>query len=351
MGLTALHGLLYGTTTAGGAKTFGTIFERGLSGKVRTLYSFQGGTDGSEPDGPLVELNGVLYGMTEYGGSAGDGTIFAMRNGKERVLYAFKGGSDGATPVLAGLVALGGKLYGTTNAGGDSKCRVAHSVGCGVVFEVTSTGSERVIYRFRGKPDGAAPSGVLIVSGGVLYGTTEFGGTYDNGSVFWITTGGAEKRLYGFKGYPDGATPFAGLTELNGSFYGTTTLGGAYDGSGTVFELNASGSESVLHSFKGAPDGALPYAGLTVVGDALYGATEVGGSSEPSCIGHGIVGCGTIFSIGSSGNLSLIYRFKGRKDGTNPLSTLVLVKDALYGTTFGGGDRDNGTVFEIVPQK
>jgi uncharacterized repeat protein (TIGR03803 family) len=349
-GLTALHGPLYGTTTTGGAHTFGTVFVRGSSGKVHLLYSFQGGNDGAAPEGNLLDLNGTLYGTTEYGGADGDGTVFAATTaGKERVLYSFKGGTDGATPVLAGLLLLHGKLYGTTNAGGDASCHNQQIVGCGTIFEVGTSGTERVLYRFKGQPDGASPSGSLIDVSGVLYGTTNFGGTYGNGSVFSVTTAGVVKKLYSFKGYPDGATPFAGLTALNGNLYGTTTLGGAFDGSGTIFELSSSGSERVLHSFKGAPDGSLPYGGLIDVSGSLYGTTERGGSSEPACVGRGIVGCGTIFTITTSGKLNVLYRFKGHNDGANPLSSLVLVENVLYGTTFAGGTGNNGTIFEITP--
>jgi len=349
-GMLYSKGLLYGTTTAGGTKTFGTLFVRGISGKVRVLYSFQGGSDGANPEGMLTELNGVFYGTSQYGGADGDGTVFSVTPaGKERVIYAFKGGNDGATPVLDGLVAVNGKLYGTTNAGGSSSCTHQAIVGCGVVFSLTTSGHESVLYRFKGKPDGACPSGSLIESGGALYGTTNFGGSYDNGSAFKITTDGSEGVVYSFKGFPDGDMPFGGLTLLGGTFYGTTTLGGAYQGAGTVFSLTPSGSESVLHSFTGAPDGALPYAALIGVGSTLYGTTELGGSALPACLGHGIVGCGTIFSITTSGTLTQLYRFKGRKDGAYPLAGLVASpKNLLYGTTLAGGINQNGTIFEIA---
>jgi uncharacterized repeat protein (TIGR03803 family) len=350
-GILYLNGLLYGTTTGGGSKTLGTVFVRGLSGKVRTIHSFQGVKDGAQPDGALLELNGTFYGTTEYGGARGAGTVFAVTpNGKARVVYSFKGGSDGANPILAGLVALGGKLYGTTNAGGDTTCSYQYIVGCGIVFDLTTSGKERVLYRFDGKPDGACPSGSLIESGGVIYGTTNFGGAYNNGSVFRITTAGTKTTIYSFKGYPDGVTPFGGLTVLNGTFYGTTTLGGAFQGAGTVFALSPSGSERVLHSFRGSPDGALPYGGLTAVGNTLYGTTELGGSSGPACVGRGIIGCGTVFSVSTSGSLSVLYRLRGHQDGMGPLAGLVASqKGVLYGTTFAGGLKNNGTIFEVTP--
>ncbi len=349
-GFAVYRGALYGTTLGGGAKTFGTVFMRGAGGTVRVIYNFAGGKDGAQPEGALVFLDGSFYGTTEYGGASGDGTIFAVTPaGTERVVYAFKGGSDGANPVLAGLAALDGKLYGTTYAGGDSQCHANSVVGCGTVFEISTTGRERILHRFKGTPDGALPSGTLIAVKHVLYGTTNFGGAYGNGSVFSISVAGKKRSIYNFKGYPDGVAPYAGLTALDGTLYGTTTLGGAFDGSGTVFEVNASGAERVLHSFRGVPDGALPYAALTPVGSEMYGTTEDGGSSNLPCVAHGIVGCGTIFKIDSSGKLSVVYRFKGRADGASPWASLIYSGGALYGSTLLGGSNNNGTLFKIMP--
>jgi uncharacterized repeat protein (TIGR03803 family) len=347
-GLADYNGTLYGTTTGGGAKTFGTVFVRS-GDSTQTLYSFQGGADGAQPEGSLVAIDGVLYGTTEYGGSAGDGTVFSITpSGNEHVVYSFKGGTDGATPILAGLGASGGKLYGTTNAGGDDGCRSQNSVGCGTLFVVTTSGVERVLHRFTGKPDGAGPAGTLIASGGAFYGTTSYGGHYDNGCVFKFS-GSSEQIVYSFKGYPDGATPYAGLTVAGGDFFGTTALGGAFGDAGTIFELTPSGTERVLYSFKGAPDGALPYAGLTLVGGTMYGTTMYGGSTEPACVGRGIVGCGIVFDIDKSGRYGSLYRFKGHADGEDPWSPLVFENKLLYGTTLGGGTRDNGTLFQIQP--
>jgi uncharacterized repeat protein (TIGR03803 family) len=349
-GLTPYRGALYGTTLGGGAKTFGTVFMRGAGGTVRVLYSFAGGNDGMQPEGALVFLRGSFYGTTEYGGTDGDGTIYAVTpRGTERVVYAFKGASDGANPVLAGLAALDGKLYGTTYAGGDSQCHIRSVVGCGTVFEITTTGHERVLHRFKGAPDGALPSGTLIAVKHALYGTTSFGGAYGNGSVFSISAGGKKRSIYSFKGYPDGVAPYGGLSELDGTLYGTTTLGGAFDDSGTVFQVSAAGEERVLHSFSGVPDGALPYAALTPIGNEMYGTTEDGGSSNPPCVAHGIVGCGTIFKIDSSGKLSIIYRFKGHSDGASPWASLIYSGGTIYGSTLLGGSNNNGTLFGIMP--
>ena len=82
--------------------------------------------DGSEPEAGLVSLNGKLYGTTNSGGQHFNGTAFsATTAGSEHVVYDFKGGSDGANPE-AGLVVFKSTLYGTTAAGG--------AAGVGTVF-------------------------------------------------------------------------------------------------------------------------------------------------------------------------------------------------------------------------
>jgi uncharacterized repeat protein (TIGR03803 family) len=348
-GLTVLDGALYGTTTSGGTKTFGTVFVRSSAGKVRVLYNFRGGNDGAEPTGKLVAIDGALYGTTEYGGARGDGTVFKVsRSGDERVIHTFKGGSDGANPLLAGLAVIDGALYGTTHAGGDPSCHVQNIVGCGTAFKLSTSGQELVLHRFKGKLDGACPAGSLTTVGATLYGTTNFGGPGNNGTVFQLSTSGVEHVLYRFKGYPDGAQPYAGLTALNGEFYGATALGGAFDYSGTVFELSTSGVEHVLYSFHGYPDGAVPYAALTAYHGELYGTTAYGGDAGRACTGGGIVGCGTVFTVSPSGEERVLYRFKGTPDGKNPWSSFIFADGLLVGTTLSGGADAAGGIFRIA---
>lgn len=345
-GLTAFQGALYGTTAEGGTHTFGGVFVRRPSG-ARMLYNFKGGQDGATPEGALVALNGKLYGTTGYGGARGAGTVFTISAaGVERIIYSFKGGTDGATPILGTLLVANGRLYGTTSAGGDSKCHIQNSVGCGVVFSVTTSGTENVLQRFTGQPHGASPVGPLIDVNGVFYGTTAFGGAYGSGSVFKISSHSLQ-TLYSFKGYPDGAIPYAGVIEYGGTIYGTTAIGGAYDDSGTVFALSSTGTERVLHSFKGFPDGAVPYDALTEAGGVLYGTTQYGGDSGNRCKGRGIVGCGVIFSISTSGDEDVLYKFKGAPDGSNPWSGLIPEGAVLYGTTVSGGAAGEGSIFSF----
>jgi uncharacterized repeat protein (TIGR03803 family) len=160
-------------------------------------------------------------------------------NGKETPLYSFTGKADGGEP-LAGLIRdSAGNLYGTTYAAGDQSRNCALHHGCGVVFRVSRTGHQAVLYTFTNGTDGANPAADLVrdPATGNLYGTTTAGGA-GYGVVFKVDSNGVETALYAFKGTPDGAAPLAGLIrDSTGNLYGTASSGGLNDGPGIVFQL------------------------------------------------------------------------------------------------------------------
>jgi uncharacterized repeat protein (TIGR03803 family) len=231
-----VNGTLYGATDLGGAYDSGTVYSITLGGKDKVLHSFGNGTDGAAPQSDLIDVNGTFYGTTAGGGAYNnDGTIFSITpGGAEKVLHNFAGApSDGSTP-RAGLTNVNGTLYGTTCDGGAN--------GYGTVYKITTSGTESVLYSFPGAPnDGSCPSAGLINVGGTLYGTTVGGGNgYGSsgaGTVYKITTSGTESVLYSFAGPPsDGEYPLAGLTNVGGTLYGTTAGGGG-TGNGIVFSI------------------------------------------------------------------------------------------------------------------
>jgi uncharacterized repeat protein (TIGR03803 family) len=337
-GLLKRNGTLYGTTTFGGSGNFGAVIKITTSGTESVLHSFAGGSDGAYPEAGLINVNGTLYGTTADGGTNNLGAVFKITAaGAESVLYSFAGGSDGKIPV-ARLLAVGTSLYGTTEYGGDLSCN------CGTVFKVTTSGTESVLHSFvAGKSDGAYPLAGLIDVGGVLYGTTFEGGP-NSGTVFKITTAGAEGLVYGFAGGSDGLGPLDTLLNVNGTLYGTTQIGGGANNAGTVFKVTTAGQETVLYSFSGLPDGAFPAAGLSNVNGTLYGTTKAGGLT-----GCGFYGCGTIFKVTTSGTETVLHSFASSSDGTIPLGGLVNLNGTLYGTTSSGGASGAGTVFSTGP--
>jgi uncharacterized repeat protein (TIGR03803 family) len=350
-------GNLYSTTDAGGSSDHGTVFKLAPNGKETVLYSFAGGSDGEYPQAGLAEdARGNFYGTTTQGGSDDLGTVFKLApDGTETVLHSFAGGyNDGSSPLAGVIVDAKGNLYGTTQDGGSTVCPGT----CGVVFEITSNGRERIIYKFAGSPDGAYPlSSLLMDKAGNLYGTTLGGGVQSDfcgvgcGTVFELSPAGknswSETVIYSFQGDGNDTTnPWANvIADSAGNLYGTATLGGNYNdchfgGCGAVFELSPAGqgvwTENVLYIFTGGKDGDTPYAGL--VRDAagnLYGTT-FSGMDSANC---DFYGCGAAYKIAPDGTETTIHTFKGgAKDAANSSANLIIdAKGDLYGTSQAGG--------------
>ncbi len=311
---------------------------------VKFLHLFTG-TDGCNPLGHPIVIGSTIYGATEHGGAYGDGTVFsiATTGGPLTDLYSFKCGSDGCNPE-GPLIEQNGNLYGTTYSGGT----VANE---GTVFSVPVIGgSDVVLYSFTGSPDGAAPTGGVEIIGSTLYGTTTTGGAANLGSVFGVPiAGGPETMTYSFLGAPtDGANPdsYGRLLNIGSNLYGTTTSGGM-SGNGTVYSIPVTGgSDTLLYSFAGGPDGADPEASVLPIGTTLYGTTNR----------DGLYGVGTLYSIPLAGGPdTVIHQFElnDHQGGYGRNSGVIKLNNQLYGTTQVSGNRNiygYGTIYkQLIP--
>jgi uncharacterized repeat protein (TIGR03803 family) len=339
-------GNLFGTTMFGGPSNSGTVFKLNSTG-LTVLYGFTGGADGGNPAAGLIRDSvGTLHGTTYDGGAGDEGAVFKLdAAGTETVLHSFRGEGDGAFPIAGLIQDAAGNLYGTTQEGGASSQ--------GLVFGLNRTG-ETALHSFTEGEDGGNPSASLIQdSAGNLYGTTALGGALGNGVVFKVETNGTETVLHSFTGGADGAFPLAGLIQDSaGNFYGTTEFGGAA-GQGVVFKLDTTGAETVLYTFTGGADGGNPVAGLVLDSAGnFYGTTVVGGSAMGPA-GHGVV-----FELDATGAETVLHTFAGGEDGSQPMAGLIRdLAGNLYGTTFAGGKNSTcnpiaagcGVVFKIAP--
>jgi uncharacterized repeat protein (TIGR03803 family) len=233
-------GHLYGTSQESSDSQGGVAFSLNhpsvSSWYPLILYSFTGGDDGG---GPSIEFSfdgsNNIYGTTYSGGAYGNGTVFKLtQNGRgsgwvESVLYSFQGGSDGANPNGGVVFDAEGNLYGTTVNGG--------TAAAGTVFKLmpqsNGSWSETVLYSFQSGSDATNPGGPLTFDGaGDLYGVAP-GGAHGHGAVFKLTrsSGGHwnESLVYSFTGGLDGDSPSGGVIfDSAGNLYGTTVYGGAY---------------------------------------------------------------------------------------------------------------------------
>ncbi len=374
-------GNLFGTTNMGGKYSAscpygcGTVFELSPtssgSWKEKVLHKFcslDHCADGSFPSAGLtIDSAGNLFGTTGGGGKQscnnGCGTVFELTppsgngNWSETVLHAFDG-KDGALPTTAVVLDSAGKLYGTTEIGGNQFCKGG---GCGTVFQLAPKGdgswTAKVLYEFKGSKDGKGPVGGLVLdSSRALYGTTSGGGAQKTGTVYKLTDGGngqwAKSILYNFA--PAGGPSVSGLIfDAEGALYGTTSAQGGRD-FGSVFKLTPKNSghwvHTVLHTFYGKYTGG-PFAGVIFDAEqkSLYGTTT---SVD-----------GAVFKLTPNSKgywmLKTLHFFNEHKGGFTPFAGPVMDgKGNVYGTTYEGGDENDlcvrdvegcGTVFEVTP--
>ncbi len=261
--------------------TRGTVFAIGTSGAgFQVIHAFtEATTDGAFPRTGVIVSGSTLYGTTINGGTADNGTVYSLNTGGTnfQLLHSLAGTSDGALP-FGGLALVGSTLYGTTNGGSSGP-------NDGTVFSLSTggTGFQTLHTFIVGANDGAYPYAGLTLIGSTLYGTTNEGGTANQGMVFAVDANGTNFHiLHSFAGgSTDGAYPYSGLVAIGSTLYGTTNNGGTAD-DGTIFSISASGTGfQLLHSFtETTSNGAFPYAGLTAIGTTLYGTTNNGGAAD-----------------------------------------------------------------------
>jgi uncharacterized repeat protein (TIGR03803 family) len=343
-----MDGFLYGTTYAGGSNNLGTVFKMDhRGGNFSVLHTF---SDGQFPYAGLIQVSdGTLFGTTTGGGAHGGGTLFKLHSdgsGFAAVLDFGATNGDAVAPIAGLIEGQDGWLYGTSSDGGGN--------GSGAIFKLTAAGSNyTILYNFAGLPgtnDGSQPVAALFQGAdGVLYGTTQAGGSNNMGTVYKVRSDGSGyELLHHFMGTPgDGQMPLGSLAQgADGLLYGTTYYGGV-NNIGTIYKVDTNGNNfSVVRDFSGT-DGAQPVSGLTLGSDGtLYGTTRYGGPFD----------AGVAFRLRSDGEgFIVLHAFAVLSaDGAQPFAPLMFGSDgALYGSTFYGGsyltNGANGTVFRLFP--
>jgi uncharacterized repeat protein (TIGR03803 family) len=363
--LRGTSGTIYGTTHDGGSfdcggTTGGVLFElsRGKETVLHDFGSVSCGLDGYVPTGAVImDSSGNLYGTTSGGGTGNCGAVWEWEHSSSTLVdLASTGCSTAWGPVGGVVMDKSGNLYGTAVTGGVSSYGVAYEVSSGVVS---------VLYAFTGGSDGGVPrSGLVMDSQGNLYGTTEGGGEYGYGTVFELSNSGGvwtETVLHSFNdnSNSDGSNPEYGNLTLAGNplgnvIYGVTNRGGSYD-DGTVFRLvkaKKGYNFTLLYTFYGSNgtggDGQNPDGTLALVKGKLYGTTTGGGSS----------GFGTVFELApgtTAWTETILYNFTNGADGSTPIAGLAADSEGnLYGAAYSGGsfaacDQGCGVVFKVQP--
>jgi uncharacterized repeat protein (TIGR03803 family) len=268
---------------------------------------------GSAPlSGLTLYGNGTLFGASS-GGQANNGYIYGLRplgnSGlySPQLVYGFTGGIGGGYPAGGVTVGSDGLLYGTTLFGGNSKCVfVKKQSGCGVIYRLAPSVSglaytETVLHSFAGGKDGIGAGGLIADASYNLYGATRYGGNGE-GTVFALKASGGKKPSYSY---------------------------------------------ATIYTFANTDDGHYPNPELAVdSGGALYGTAQGGKNKK-----------GTVFILvppaphASSWSFELLHSFSGSTDdGAVPVGRLALDESGnVYGATYGGGQFNRGTDYQIIP--
>jgi uncharacterized repeat protein (TIGR03803 family) len=249
------------------------------------------------------------------------------------VLYSFKGKPDGNAPSAGVTLDSYGNLYGTTLEGGDSDC--------GTVFQIDPSGTETVLYSFPCDDFMHPESGLILDGAGDIFGTSYGNWEIPYGGVFKLDRAHGKVALHHFTAN-GGHNPIGGVVrDPDGNVYGTTSLAGG-ESRGTVFKLSPSGKETVLYDFTGNADPAAAAGPLVLDRNGnLFGTSLEGGRFF----------YGTVFKLDPQGLLTILHDFAANGNGAIwPESGLVMDQSGtLYGTTLTGGDFGQGTIFKIDP--
>jgi len=326
-------GNFYGITLSGGSNAnVGAIYKISSKGVLTSLHAMAQ-SDGTTCSGLTLGTDGNFYGTCHNGGANNYGTLFKVTSaGGLTVLHNFAAQgstSDGCEPLAPPIQATNGDFYGTTSFCGANNY--------GTVYKLTLAGAYSLLYSFQGPPnDTVLPLGLIEGTNGDLWGLGN-GWIISGGGVFKITLAGKESLVYTFEPNPEGAFldgegPYTNLIQgSNGDFYGTTEEGGSAN-EGTIFQVTAAGKETVLYSFPNQTDGAYPSLPLTQGPNGiLYGAAT-------DCAGGGCAQAG-LFDITTKGAYKNLYLYPlvCSNCGQPEAPLLLSTSGTFYSTTEQGG--------------
>jgi uncharacterized repeat protein (TIGR03803 family) len=349
-------------------QTFSAI----TSGGATPIWSVQEGTSGGNISSSGIytapSQTGTYHVMVASAANSAESAVATVNvvNGPlVKTLHSFDHSTEGANPWSAPIIASDGNLYGATEAGGNLSCSYISSLsGCGTIYKSDLSGNLTTMHSFSGS-DGAYPVASLKeVTGGVFYGTTDFGGSNTSqcvvfgttvqsgcGTVFKFDSAVGFNSVFSFGPFfsPAGAGPIAALIEANdGTLYGANDVGGnstctgtinnqLRSGCGAIFAMKSSTAVTAVHTFSGS-DGAFPGGSLLSQPDGyFYGVTGAGGNT--SCSSYEYPGCGTIYQLTTPGAIKTLHSFSSL-DGAYPDAVLTRGSDgSLYGATVFGGSR------------
>jgi len=206
----------------------------------------------------ITDGAGNYYGTTSgnYGG------IFKYSASSGIQLLASFNITNGQEPV-AGLIEVGGTIYGTAAAGGTGSNGFG-TTGVGTFFQYTTQFGIQALGSFSNTTGYSPQSGLITDGSGDFFGTTRLGGASSDGTIYKYSAGGGIQALGTFTG-ANGAMPNGGLvSDGAGNYYGAASSGGA-NNAGGIYKYSAGSGIQLLASFTGA-NGSAPESSLVADG-------------------------------------------------------------------------------------
>jgi uncharacterized repeat protein (TIGR03803 family) len=318
-------GWLYGISGGGGSAGKGMISRLSKDGEFEHLYDFTPDM-AVVPRGPLLEVaTGDFYGVTSGGGAFGAGVIFRFRVGSGLTVVHHRAVDNTGVPSSPLGLGNDGKLYGATQR---------------LLFRVSTTGEYEPLFTFPVSnepptyPMGNEIDGPLTLgTDGKFYGVTTNGGNNGHGTFFSLAEDGTVELLHH---YAAQHLLNGGLVEgEDGWLYGTSFHPGG------LYRISKLGAFEMLKEFSmeepAVDDGFTPFAGVTRVGNVIYGTTGLGGPDNG----------GTVFKYSVADGFQTLHRF-GTGDGYGFSTRLYPGPNfALYATTDDGGALGHGSIVRI----
>ena len=299
------------------------------------LLDFDFATQGGSMGQSLTYFNGKLYGITAHGENGVGALIeFDPATGDYEAKVHFGGDSTSGFESYCTMVVLNDKLYGTTANGGTE--------GGGVIFEYDPIADVYLdIMQIPLTSGLTIPGSHMIVFDDILYGLNTALGEF-NGGTLWTydPTINELTKKFDFEEVATGRIPTGKLLESNGLLYGTTLLGGV-NGSGTLFSYDPT-TELVtkLFDFEADANGAQPVGGLVELDGKIYGVARTGGTS-----GHGV-----LFEFDPVTNLlNPETHFTEDSEGFKPIAGLLVSEGVLFGLAQSGGENSLGVMYSYNP--
>jgi uncharacterized repeat protein (TIGR03803 family) len=341
--LMAYNNKMYGITSFGGLANAGTLFEYSSINNILTKkIDFNYSPNGYKPVGGLILHNQKLYGTSSRGGAKDNGTLFEFDPTNNT--FNTKASFDGCTP-NGYLTVFNSKIYGLTSNGG--------SYGGGVLYEYDLTTN---ILQGKSNFNQHYPTGGLTLYNNKLYGLTKEGGGNNGGMLFEYNPANGfvtQKKYFDFS---TGSAPYRNLTVFDNKLYGMTYQGGINLGGTIFEYNPLTDVLTHKINLSYSNTGNKPKGNLTVFDNKLYGTTGEGGLNGQGTLFEYIPSSNTFtkkndftFSSGSiTGNFTIyknqlfgapstfngyggIYRY-------DPVSTSIFYRYNFTNSVYPSGD-------------